>query len=398
MTTTDSQPPEFDPAEPGRTRTERRHEIDRAGEQPRRAMAVGRVWIVGIVCLLVGALLNAPGIRRTALSQDVGWKRDVATFFADPLYDVSHTLYFDRLREGLQDVSGRSGDDDVNESLPSPVIDETTPTTVVNGQGVPATTTTTNPRKKEAFTPQHQAAMWVGGDSLSITPGESVVDGAIATQVIGLLQPVDGHVATGLARPEVFNWPAYLADVVAREHPDIMVLTIGSNDDQSLTGDMGVGGLGSPAWVQEYRRRVGGLMDSVTKDGKVTLFWVGIPPMRNVTRFETRYKLINEIIKTEAEKRPGKVHFVDTVPVLADANGNYADFLVKDGAIVKVRSGDGIHFERAGADLIANAVLAKMGEAFDLTSWKDSATTNTTTTAPTTTAPTTTSTKTKRSK
>jgi len=64
-------------------------------------------------------LLNAPGIRKTALGQDVGWPRDVATFFADPLYDVSHTLLLDRLRIGLQDVIGRSGQDDVDHAAES---------------------------------------------------------------------------------------------------------------------------------------------------------------------------------------------------------------------------------------------------------------------------------------
>jgi hypothetical protein len=390
MTTTDSPPPPSEHPEPGRTRAERRHEAEDSGEQPRRPMAVGRVWIVGVVCLMLGALLNAPGIRRTALSQDVGWKRDIATFFADPLYDVSHALYLDRLRLGIQDIADRSGDDDVDETLPDPIIDDTTGTTVVAADGQPVTTTTTKPRKKQVFSPQKPAAMWVGGDSLSITPGESVVSASLFTGSVTLLQPVDGHVSTGLARPEVFNWPAYLADVVARENPDIMVLTIGSNDDQDLTGDQGVGGIGSPAWEAEYRRRVGGLMDSVTKTSKVTLFWIGIPPMRNVGRFETRYRIVNEIVRSEAEKRPGKVYFVDTVPVLSDQNGGYSDFLVKDGALVKVRTGDGIHFERAGADLIANAVLAKMQEAFDLTSWQSKVTT--------TTAPTTTTTKAKKTK
>ena len=69
--------------------------------------------VVGLVALLVGSLLNAAGIRKTALGQDVGCERDVSTFFADPLYDVSHFLRTDQLRVGLQNVLGRSGDDDI---------------------------------------------------------------------------------------------------------------------------------------------------------------------------------------------------------------------------------------------------------------------------------------------
>jgi len=343
------------------------------GQPPRATMPVGRLWVVAIVCLLVGALLNAPGIRKTALGQPIGWKRDVATFFADPLYDVSHALYLDRLRLGLQDVIGRGGDDDVNLALPSPI-----PTTLAAPAGPGPTTTTTLP--KPAFSLSRMARLWVGGDSLSIEPGESIINQAVATQAIGILQPVDGHVSTGLARPEIFNWPAYLADVVARESPDAMVLTIGSNDDQTLTGLGGVGPLGSAPWQAEYRRRVGGLMDQVTASRKTTLFWVGIPEMRNMTRYETRYKLINSIILSEAQARPGRVYFVDTVPALAGPDGGYADYLTNpDGTVVRIRSGDGIHFERPGADRVATAVLAVMSQAFDLTSWRTAPTTTTTT-------------------
>ena len=206
----------------------------------------------------------------------------------------------------------------------------------------------------------------------------------LATGVIGLLGPVDNHVSTGLARPEVFNWPAYIAGLASV--PDALVLTLGSNDDQALTGEGGTGPFGTPEWEAEYRRRVGGLMDSVIAKG-TTIFWVGIPPMRNTGRFDSQYRLINDIARTEAEKRPGKAVFVDTVPALSAPGGGYADYLGNlDGTIVQVRSGDGIHFTRAGGDRIAAAVLAAMRATFDLESWQTATTTTTTTGVPPTTS------------
>jgi hypothetical protein len=357
-----------EPAHP--TRATRQRASHEAGDPPRRLMPAGRVWVVGLVCLLVGALLNAPGIRKTALGQDVGWNRDVATFFADPLYDVSHGLLLDRPREGLLDLIGRSGQDDVDLSLPSPTLP---PETSV--PGVPAVP------KKRSFSPEKMMRLWVGGDSLAITPGESLINQALATGVIGLTDAVDGHVATGLARPEVFNWPAYLNDVINAHAPDTMVLSIGSNDDQVLTGLGGGASFGSQEWQDEYRRRVGGLMDLVTGATKTTLIWVGIPLVRNGARIDA-YRLINEIARSEAAKRPGKVAFVDTFPVLADLNGAYADYLLNaDGTVVQVRAGDGIHFTRAGGDRIAAAVMEQLFDTFDLTSWQ---TATTTTTAPAT--------------
>jgi hypothetical protein len=336
-------------------------------------MPVGHVLLAMVVALIVGALLNAPGIHKTALGQDVGVKRDVATFFATPLNHVSTFLLLDRPRVALQWAVGRSGDDDVDLTLPSPTLPETV--------DAPAT-----PPPKRAFSPERQVRMYITGDSLGITPGESLINLGLPTGVIGLLGPVDGHVATGLARPEVFNWPAYLAEVIPPLDADAVVLTIGSNDDQTLTGEGGVGPLGSPEWDAEYRRRVGGMMDSVTANATTTLFWVGIPPMRNTERYETRYRHINDIVKSEAELRPGKVVWVDTASVLSPPEGGYADYLeYLDGSLVQVRAGDGIHFTRAGGDRVAEAVLAAMRSTFDLESWKSAPATSTSTTTSTTT-------------
>jgi hypothetical protein len=355
------------------TRTRPTHERHPSARIPRRRpLAAGHVIVVMLVAALVGGLLNAAGIRKTANGQPVGVRRDVARFFAEPLYDVSHALRLDQVRRGLQAVAGRSGDDDINTRIPDPITtDDSRPTT-----------STTQPPQKPAFSPTDRMVVWVGGDSLSITPGESFVNLAPGTEVIDVAgNEVDGHVATGLARPEVFNWPAHMLDVIAQDDPDAVVLTLGSNDDQTLTGEGGVGPFGSPAWIAEYRRRVGGTMDVVTGDGTRTLFWIGAPMIRNEERSETRYRIINDIYREEAAKRPGRVFYIDVYDRFRDENGSYADII--NG--VQVRTPDGIHFTREGGDQIARVVLEQLNKVYDLTSWRTGATTTTTRTAPTTT-------------
>jgi len=338
----------------------------------RRPLSAGHVIVVMLVCALVGGLLNAAGIRKTANGQPVGLRRDVARFFAEPLYDVSHALRIDQIRRGLQAVTGRSGDDDINASLPDPiVIDDDSPTT-----------STTQPPRKQAFSPSERMVVWIGGDSLSITPGESFINLAPSTEVIDVAGPnVDGQVATGLARPEVFNWPAHMLDVIAQDDPDAVVLTLGSNDDQNLTGEGGVGPFASPEWIAEYRRRVGGMMDVVTGDGRRKLFWLGAPIMRNEERSETRYRIIDDIYREEAAKRPGRVYYIDIYDRFT-VDGGYADFI--DG--VQVRTPDGIHFSREGGDQIARVVLDAMDQVYDLTSWRTRAPTTTVVPGPGTTA------------
>jgi hypothetical protein len=346
--------------------------------------------VVMLVCALVGGLLNAAGIRKTANGQPVGIRRDIARFFAEPLYDISRTLQIDELRRALQAATGRSGDDDIQAALPDPISFDTRavgPTTATTGTtGTTGTTATTAPPRKRAFTPAERMSLWIGGDSLSITPGQSFVNLAPTTEVIDVVgNTVDGVVATGLARPEVYNWPDRMLEVIAADDPDVVVLTLGSNDDQTMTGDGGVGPFGSPEWITEYRRRVGGMMDVVTGEGTRTMVWMGAPMMRNEERSETRYRIINDIYREEAAARSGRVVYVDIYDRFRNPDGTYADII--DG--VQVRTPDGIHFSREGGDQVAQVVLDALRSAFDLDSWR----------TPTTTTPlasTTTSTTTRR--
>jgi len=345
-------------------------------------MAVGNVLIVGIVGLMTGWLLNAPGIEKTAQGMSLGWRREVAVGFAGPMADISRTFQLDRPREWIQGEAGRGSEDDISVALPSP-------TTLPEG----ATTTSTRPEDRPAFSPDVPLRVWVGGDSLSITPGESLIARLDGTGAATAVAPTDGLVSSGLARPEIFNWPQHLNDVVAQYNPDAMVLTIGSNDDQNLTNapDGGSAGpVGSQEWQDEYRRRVGGLMDSVAVDGRV-LIYVGIPLIRDTDRYYRGYDIMNKIVADEAAKRPGRAYYVPTSGPLANADGSYADYLPNSaGELVQVRAGDGIHFTRAGGDRMADEMMKQILAAFDLESWKHPKATTTTTKAKTKKATTTT--------
>jgi hypothetical protein len=376
-TSTTRRPP---PEGPGRSQRRRAlRPFGDAGEAERRPMAAGHVLLVGIILLMVGWMLNAPGIKKTAAGMPLGWRRDVAQFFADPVASLSSVLQTDRPREWLQDSLGRAGDDDINTALPSP----TTVPGATNAAGVPVPTTI----KKPAFSPTQPLTMWVGGDSLAVTPGESIIAHTGFTGgTVRSLAEVEGHVATGLARPEVFNWSERLGQVMTELDPRLVVFSVGPNDDQPLTGGEPTGDLGNPAWDAEYRRRVGGIMDQIVSQDRY-LVWIGAPPIRNMERAEGEYKVINEIFRNEAEKRPGRVFYVDIYPLFLDGGGGYADYLDNgSGTLVKMRADDGIHFTREGGDRIAREVFKVIEKSFDLTSWQ-SGTTSTTSTAPPASAP-----------
>ena len=327
-------------------------------ENGRRLLPAGYSVVILFVALVVGALLNAQGLRKSAHIQQQGWQRDVGIVFTTPLAAVSHALLIDRPRQGLKSALGRSGDDRI----------DTTVVFAPSGGGVAAV-----PPSRDTFSPARQLRIWAAGDSLAIAAGEAVYRAGVGTGAVMPVARVDGRLATGLERPDVFNWFTYVRDALVRLEPRALVVSFGANDDHDyMTGippGVTIGPFGSSTWIDEYRRRVGGLMDEITAQGRF-LVWLGAPIVRDAAE-SSRFELLNTIYRSEAEKRPGRVAYVDTYGLLQDSHGRYADFLPdSSGTLVRVRALDGIHYAGAGGDLIAHQVLARLEQAFDLTSWQ----------------------------
>ena len=75
---------------PSATRPRRRR--PRATEDGRRALTAGHALVIAVLALVVGSLLNAPGMHKSAFNQPSGWKRDAALAITGPLASVSHAL------------------------------------------------------------------------------------------------------------------------------------------------------------------------------------------------------------------------------------------------------------------------------------------------------------------
>lgn len=346
----------------------------RSGEPPRRPMAAGHVIVTLLVALLVGSLLNARGMLKTANSLNLdSTRREISLFFAKPLYRIAHFLHTDEPRQWIQDFIGRAHDDDIAKVAgPSPTTSTTTtappPPTTIGAPGVttPVPPPATSPPARPVFDAAHPLRVYLAGDSLAEVPGQEYLNLVTGVKAITVPNGVDKKISSGLSRPDYFDWPARILSQVKTIDPNAVVLTFGANDDQTVVAPDGKRhGFGSPGWVTEYRRRVGGLMDALVSQNR-TVFWVGIPVVRDPARW-AHYQLIDEIYSSEAAARPGKVFFIDTTPIVAGPQGEYEDFLADaSGQTRRVRSADGIHVERPGGRLIADAVLAKMHEVWDL--------------------------------
>jgi hypothetical protein len=336
---------------------------ERIAEGGRRLNSAGSAVVVVLGALLLGALLNAPGIHKSAAIQPEGWKRDVALAVTGPLESVSHALLLDRPRDALKTALGRSDDDEIDTGV-------AVPEKSAGDGGTPPPPT---PPKRVRFSPDRPLRLWVAGDSLVVVPGESLLRAVAGNRAVEAARKVDGQIASGLERPDVFNWFTHVREQMLMRKPRAVVVMFGGNDDHDfMTGvpeGREIGSFGSASWTAEYRRRVGGIMDTVTSRDAY-LIWIGLPISRDAEQ-TARYDAINAIVQKEAARRPGRVAYLDTYFYFAGDDGGFAEYIAdSSGRLVKMRAGDGVHFERPAGDLIAREVLRLLNARYDLTSWR----------------------------
>jgi uncharacterized protein len=365
-------------------------ESDRAGEagprgplgspteEGRRFSTAARALAVTALALFLAALLNAQSVYKSVYNQPEGTQREVALAFAGPLREVSMALRLDRPRAWFESAIGREhATIDTEIVLPPPPPAVTTP---VEEPGTGTPTEPTNGRapappaepEKLAFSPQKKMRLWVAGDSLVITPGYAIYRALGRNAAVEKVGDVDGRVATGLTRPDVFNWFRHVTEQVERRTIHAVVFCFGANDDHDLmTGvpkGMSLDGFADPKWTKEYRRRVGGLMDIVNRAGGFVV-WLGLPVTDDAGQ-SRRWRLINRATLAEAQRRPDTVAFVDMDGLLSK-DGEFASYLRNDdGELLKVRAPDGVHLERAGGDIVAREVARRVRQAYDLSSWR----------------------------
>jgi hypothetical protein len=233
----------------------------------------------------------------------------------------------------------------------------TTAATVATAAGAP----TTNAATKPAFTPTAAVPLrlWVGGDSLAAGPSWAVFQDAVAT---GVIKPqAEYQVGTGLVRNEFWDWPKHMDAVVRARDPQVSIFMVGANDDQGI--DVNGTSVSPPdqAWVDEYRRRVDSLMESMTAGGR-RLIWIGMPPMRDAA-YSQSMQLVDQVFQQESAKHR-RVTYVDVWTLFSapGSPGTYAQFLPNErGESTDMRLDDGIHLNVEGSQYLSRTVMAALG-------------------------------------
>jgi hypothetical protein len=233
----------------------------------------------------------------------------------------------------------------------------TTPASTAAGDTTATTiagdTTTTTAAASGPFVPtaDHKAKVYIAGDSDAGAFGPSLMSLLEGTGVVD--STLDYKVSSGLARPDFYDWPAHLRQVIPAADPQIVVVTFGGNDAQDILIDGKSRGTTTPEWKAEYGERVGEVMDYLTENGR-TLIWVGIPNADD-PNFTSRLEPLRAVTMEQAAARPGKVVYIDTWARFTGRDGGYAEYVVdpRDGQVKPVRQGDGFHLNVTGAEILS---------------------------------------------
>ncbi len=232
------------------------------------------------------------------------------------------------------------------------------PTHPLKPRQIPAstgpTTPTTLPPLDNHPTQANPLRVLIVGDSVGLDLGQPLVNalgsfGDVSTYL-------DGRVDTGLSRPDYFNWPAELHIDLANQQPQLVVVMIGANDPQGLVTPTGSIAFGQPGWDAAYSARVAAFIAEANAAGAHVL-WVGMPPMQD-SGLNASLMHLNSLVQAQVNADRAGASYLSSLPSLANAQGGYAAYVPNgSGAVINIRTPDGIHLTPGGGAVLATAVV-----------------------------------------
>lgn len=159
-----------------------------------------------------------------------------------------------------------------------------------------------------------------------------------------------GKSASGLARPDYFDWHTTMTVALAAQDPDVVVIDLGSNDGQGLKHADGSWTRAdkTAAWRAEYGRRVDALLELGAGPGRRrAVIWIG-PAAHNVDDKRARGAVVGDVIEERIAAFAGRAWYIDLFARSSTADGGALyELQTKDGP-VPLRTEDGFHLTRDG--------------------------------------------------
>ena len=234
---------------------------------------------------------------------------------------------------------------------PAPTTARATPAEPAGAQDSP----------KNSALPTRVFTIAVIGDSLGQFLEQGLAESYAERPDIALLKRARDN--TGLVREDYFNWVQAAKDLASsKEHIDMAIMMIGSNDRQPIRDASGVYDPLTSKWRQLYAARADAIA-AAFHEKKIPFLWVGAPIMHSPSLSDAMLTF-NDIYKDSAEKEGAT--YLDIWDQFADDSGQYALYGPDvNGDMAKLRSSDGVHFTHAGSRKLAQFVEAEIKRTMD---------------------------------
>ena len=205
-----------------------------------------------------------------------------------------------------------------------------------------------------------------------------VGDSMIATGIGVLLEKkLDAHVlvtahrkgksASGLARPDFYDWMDEAKKQVEAHDPDLTIVIVGGNDGQDLTPSSKAEKRTrwkTEEWEPAYKARVSSFLTTLAGEEDKVL-WLGLPKM-GLGSLERKLVLIRSVQQEAVKEFGDRAVYFETSPFLTDENGDLLRQVIIKGKYREVREDDGIHFTMAGSQFFVDSVYPTVLETLGL--------------------------------
>ncbi len=161
--------------------------------------------------------------------------------------------------------------------------------------------------------------------------------------------------ASGLARPEFYDWVAAVPKIIIAKDYDAAVVELGLNDRQPIRSGTNQLQFRSDEWVVAYKAQAGALAEKLLGAG-LRVYWLAIPPVAD-PELDADLKYISSLHKEEVQSRGG--HFVDLSQYFLGADGRFTERGPDEtGEERKLRARDGVTFMKQGNSRFGQLLLA----------------------------------------
>lgn len=225
-----------------------------------------------------------------------------------------------------------------------------------------ATTSTTVASLGVSADPSGRYTILEIGDSLGIDLGWGLRAQLARSPKVSLVEGAQG--STGLSNDWYYPWPPHFSQLLRQHHPQVVVIFLGTNDEQAIHVGGTVCRFNTPCWRNAYAHRVRQMLALAHGSGTKVL-WVGSPPMGSPP-FSAAMSAINAVVQKEVQSH-SEAMYVSSSP-LAAFGGRYRASAIINNHAQLIREPDGIHVNMTGSQLLALFVLQTLRQRFALPS------------------------------